>query len=222
MTHWKGAACGVALLALTASAAHAQIFLADYQGLDYVYPGGVFQVGSNYEAVSFLTVWNDSLLLGLDNAVNEYTCVMHDLVISNVFEAFGVRIVDFTGGVIDLVEDPLAGGTAGAYDPNPPNATVPAHFLDGTVLLTGTFVNFQIVEDLGTGLGTIDATLNWTGGSQLVNIPVELRGGWVLAGTNSTPQLPAGYVWQVDGELLIIPPTATRATSWGGLKALYR
>jgi hypothetical protein len=222
MPHWRGLACGLAAVLLLAPAAHAQIFLADYQGMDYVWPGSEFQINSWYESVSLVTSWNDGLLLGLDDGVNEYTLVMYGLRVTNVVDVPGFRSITCSGGTIDLLEDSIAGGTAATFDPNPPNGTVPGNFLDGTLLLRGSFLSFDILVFTASGLGSIEATLNWTGGTQYTNLPEELRGGWVLEGTNSNVTLPDGYMWQVDGELYIVPPTRTENSSWGNLKSLYR
>jgi len=71
--------------------------------------------------------------------------------------------------------------------------------------------------------GSFEANYQVVGGSQLGNIPVNLRSGWTFAGATSNElDIPAGYAHQIDGQVFVEEVVPAKPTSWGALKANYR
>jgi hypothetical protein len=214
------------MLAAGPNGAAAQSPLYDYVGFDYEDPdpdsGQFGELGSGY--VGLGEVPNIFAPLVANQAANEYTYHINGLV-SLVSVPVGPFIVVTyaPGGFIDLYEDDRTLGTAAAYGINPPNGTAPSDFIDGTLMLRGKLTNFQFVYNTGTGSGSFEATFEAVGGAQLGNIPANQRTGWTFAGVTSNDlDIPAGYDHQVDGQVFLDRPTATRSTTLGRLKADYR
>ena len=114
-----------------------------------------------------------------------------------------------------------AGGTPFDYGINPPNATAPSTFEDGLLMLGGAFEHFTIVTNMTTGVSTLDGVLNLDDGDQLDNIPADQMEGWAFAGQGwDLPDIPEGYIWQIDGEVYIAS-VATESVSWGSVKSLF-
>lgn len=206
-------------------AARAQSLLFDYLGFDYESPNPdpltFGEPGSSY--VGLGTVPNLFAPLVSNTVDNEYTYVMQGLVPTGV-QVFGqFRIIDYGPGTITLYEDPKLGGTTADYGNAPPNGVAPATFTDGTPILVGSLTSFQFVLDTVTGSGSFEAVFTVTGGSQLVNFPLNQRKGWTFSGaTSNALNIPAGYAHQIDGQTFLDAPVAARRTSWGQLKAGYR
>jgi hypothetical protein len=218
-------AVALALTTVTASRAEAPLLLFDYLGFDYESPNPnasiIGEVGSGYAGVG--TVPNLFAPLVFDHANKQYTYVFSGL-ISTARNQFGdFVVVDYSSGNLSVYEDARVGGTAPMYGVNPPNATVPGNFADGTLYLTGTLTNFQVVFNVNNNSGSFNSDFTATGGSQLGNIPPGDRAGWTFAGaTGNATNIPLGYVYQVDGQVFLTKPTLTRPSTWGGVKALYR
>jgi hypothetical protein len=217
----------VVLACATASAPRAEeaLLLFDYVGFDYESPNpsaATFgEIGSGYVSVG--TVENLFAPLLFNEAVNRYTYVIDNLtsVARNVYGDFVV--VDYSVGSLRVYEDDLSSGTAPLYGVNPPNATSPANFSDGTLYLEGTLTNFQIIINLTNNSGSFNSDFTATGGSQIGNIPVADRDGWQFSGlTGNATNIPLGYEHQVDGQVFLSKPTSTRSSTWGNVKSLYR
>lgn len=217
----------VVLALAPAARVHAEeaLLLFDYLGFDYespdLAPSTFGEVGSGYNGVG--TVPNLFAPLVPDEVTKQYTYVFSGLTSTarNVFGDFVV--VDYSGGTLSVYEDALVGGTDPLYGVNPPNATSPGNFADGTLFLQGTLSNFQIVFSLSSNSGSFNSDFTATGGSQIGNIPPSDRDGWTFAGvTGNATNIPLGYVHQVDGQVFLTKPTLTHSSTWGGLKALYR
>jgi hypothetical protein len=217
------AACAVSAVV---PAVRAQSLLFDYVGFDYEAPNpnpGVFgEPGSGY--VGLGTVPGVFAPLVSNPALNEYTYVMQGLSpISNVPLGGPFVKIDYGPGTITLYEDARSGGTTADYGVDPPNATAPASFTDGTAILVGALTSFEIVLDTSNGTGSFDAVFTVTGGSQLGNFPLNQRVGWTFSGsTGNALNIPHGYAHQCDGQTFLNAPTAARRVSWGHLKAGYR
>lgn len=207
-------------------AAHAQSLLFDYVGFDYESPDPdplqFGEAGSGY--VGLGTVPFLFAPLTSNTTANEYTYVMNGLTPSGPPQVFGqFRIISYSTGTITLYEDARLGGTTADFDTNPPSTLAPATFTDGTAILIGTLTNFQFVLDTSAGSGSFEAVFNVTGGTQLVNFPLNQRKGWTFSGaTTNALNIPAGYAHQIDGQTFLDAPSAARRTSWGQLKAGYR
>lgn len=218
-------AVALALTAASTSGAEEALLLFDYVGFDYESPdpnASMFgEVGSGYNGVG--SVPNIFFPLVPDEATKQYTYVFSGLA-STARAVYGdFVVVDYAGGVLSVYEDDLAGGTDPLYGVNPPNATAPGNFADGTLFLEGTLSNFQIVFNTSNGSGSFNSDFIATGGSQLGSIPPSDRDGWTFSGiTGNATNIPLGYVHQVDGQVFLTKPTLTLPSTWGGVKALYR
>lgn len=119
---------------------------------------------------------------------------------------------------------------------NPPNATVPATFTDGLLVLAGRFqsltVTFirrnsdQVVLSGNADSGQPSVTNGvWVAGNSLALVspsgqpcPFRVTGGW-LARAGS---FPAGYSAHFDGKIDIDCPTPAEPATWGRIKGVYR
>jgi len=215
-----------ALLAALAIAApvKADTLLFDYVGFDYESPDpspGTFgEAGSGYVGLGIVPGLFAPLVA--DTTTYEYTYLLSGLTPLTTTTIGSYIIVDYSVGTLSIYEDSKTSGTASDYGTLPPNATAPASFSDGTLYLTGTLAGFQFVYNNATNTGSYNATFTVTGGSQLVNFPLYQRDGWTFAGASGNAlNIPDGYLHQVDGQNFL-GPVPTRASSWGGIKTLYR
>lgn len=121
-----------------------------------------------------------------------------------------------------------------AFGVNPPNATAPASFIDGALVLVGNFekltVTFGRLVSNGTVLGgNADSgdppNGTWVGGSALPLVsagghpcPFRVTGGWLARPGN----FPTGYTANFDGKIDIDCPTPAQSSTWGRIKGTYR
>ena len=137
----------------------------------------------------------------------------------------------YTGGNIQI----WAGSPRdAAFGTNPPNATVPSTFVNGSLFLAGVIptVTVTVTRFNSTGAyanGNIDSgdppNGLWTGGSAIGLLsaggnpcPFRLTGGWDMR-----PQdVLTGYVAQYDGKIDLNCPTPTLPSTWGKIKGSYR
>ena len=215
-----------ALMVVPASAQ--QISLMQFSGYDFFWPGALGDAGSCYSAATCVTTF-DNYLVG-DFVNNEYTLYIapsYNLcwTATNPGASTDTHFYMPSGGPATVVvyEDAIATGTAKDYGINPPNLQE-STFLDGTLILSGEIVGQVVIVEFTSGPnmgnGTLVATVNWNGGSQLSNIPVDERlQSLTLAGLTFQPlDGPEGYTWQVDGQSFTEPSTAVENTTWGSLK----
>jgi len=209
----------------TPTAQAATLFI-DYFGYDYESPNpnpGTFgEPGSVYNSLG--PAPNLFAPLVPDTLNNQYTYYFTNLNAINV-QSFGTfLVIDYApNGLFQVWEDSKGGGTAYDFGTNPPNATAPSTFTDGTLFVQGSIDQFQVVINLATGSGSFDANFTMTGGSQLVNVPANQRTGWTFAGTTANEiNRPIGYDHQVDGQIFLNEPVPAQAKSWGAIKARYR
>ena len=80
---------------------------------------------------------------------------------------------NYSGGTIQIYEDLSPDHD---YGINPPNATAPSTFADGTLLLSGNFTRFVVQTNDFTQfqVGNAEGDINWNGGS-LINLTVDRR-----------------------------------------------
>lgn len=224
MKSFPSVAAGFLLAAaLWAAPASAVSLLADYRGYDYEpnHPGpGFGDIGNTYEVVA--TVPQLGAPLTFNFGINEYTCVLTGLTSVSKMALGTFDIIGYSGGTLSVYCDALLGGTVATYGVNPPNATAPSSFTDGTTILVGNLTNFQLVYDNSTQTGSFEGDLNFTGGSQIGNFPSNQRSGWTFAGvTSNSPITPTGYKHQVDGSVYLDNPVPVQASTWSGIKGLY-
>jgi hypothetical protein len=213
------------LMAATASPAAAQLLLLDYVGFDYESPNPnasqFGEVGSGYVGVG--TVENLFAPLVTNTTINEYTYVISGLTSTSRSVYGDFVVVDYSAGMLRVYEQARSGGTPAQYGVQPPNATVPGNFTDGTLILEGSLTNFQVVFSSLNNSGSYNSEFTVTGGSQYGNIPPTDLTGWTFSGaTGNALNIPLGYAHQIDGQVFLENATPTRGASWGVLKALYR
>lgn len=219
----------VALFALgTAGArmADAQLLLVDYVGFDYEDPDPdplqFGEAGSGYVGVG--EVPGVFAPLVSDPANNEYSYLISGLLQTNrqVFGTF--LVIDYAPGTLSVYEDSKTLGTPLTYGINPPNATAPSTFIDGTQILTGALTSFRFVFNTANGTGSYEGNFEALGGTQIGLIPLNQRKGWTFAGaTSNSTGIPQGYYHQIDGQVFLDnTPVPAHPTSWGALKAKYR
>lgn len=216
-----------------AAQAHAQDHvLFAFTGFDYQDPNsntnpdpefGYLDVGEGYKTVGFVTSVGSELDPYTDFTVNEYTFHAFNLTVASRVYFGGFIQVDFNnGGRARYFEDPISGGTHGVYGINPPNATSPSRFIDGTLQLGGSVSSFVLTYDFNLGQGNTNGSMNLDEGVQLIYVPIH--NGWTLAGLAGRPNgtVPDGYDNQISGECRIPDATPTTHRTWGAVKALYR
>ena len=217
-------ALSASLLMAFATAVTADTLLFDYLGFDYENPdpnpAAFGEPGSSYVGIG--TVPGLFSPLTADTTQFQYTYVLSGLTPVNTV-AFGTYvIVDYSPGTLSIYEDSKFSGTGADYGNFPPNATAPSSFTDGTLFLTGTLNAFQFVYNSATNSGSYNASYTITGGSQIVNFPINQRDGWTFAGASGNAlSTPDGYLHQVDGQNFLGAVPA-RQSSWGRIKASYR
>ena len=187
-------------------------------------------IGGEFKMVGIVSMFDDPLqFLNANDPTKEYTFYLHGL-ISQGTVAGGPPATTFyethyTGGVIELYED--TSPEPAAFDPNPPNATVPANFTDGTLILHGTFSSFVVQANNFTAydVGNIEGNITWDGGTLLDHmrrVGGELCPGLFTGGSTWYPTLiPPGYIYRHDGKIDLQCPTPTQKSTWGSIKALY-
>lgn len=203
--------------------ASAVSLLADYRGYDYeptrVGPG-FGDVGNTYAVLA--TSPELGAPLTYDFSLNQYTVTISGLTSVSKMSLGTFDIIGYAGGTVNVYCDLLLGGTAANYGVNPPNATAPSSFNDGTNILSGSLSNFQVVFDNATRTGSFEGDLTFNGGTQIGNFPTNQRSGWTFAGvTGNSPITPQGYLHQVDGSVYLDNPVPVQASTWSGVKALY-
>jgi hypothetical protein len=220
-----------AAMTVLAVPAHAQReFLCGFTGFDYLAPQGpgggpaiptpFLSNGDGYRAVGFVTAFSPvftGLLSGAEHTfyLSDATVVSSSF-INNTLEVFFLPHARF-----DVYEDPANNAV---YGINPPSATSPSSFTDGTLLIGADVNQLSLVYDYDSAQGNFDGTATLDTGSDLSLIPLSRRSGWVMSGQAGFPNatVPAGYVNQIDGQVEIPSVTPAAHKSWGALKALYR
>jgi len=217
-----------------ASRAHADQLLFGFTGFDYQDPNPsstYLDLGEGYNVLGFVTSVGPLLDPYFDSSVNEYTIQIHNLSVNARFFTFPNLTVTFTnGGRASYFADPHSGGTPANYGINPPNATAPSTFIDGSMRITGSVDNFVLTYNFTTNQGNFAGNMTVDGGADAIYVPADVRSGWILGGLagnglSGPPNVPVptGYDHQVSGECR--HPDATTTTShatWGAVKALYR
>jgi hypothetical protein len=214
-----------ALFAAAPRTAHAQQLLIDYVGFDYEDPNpdpsGFGELNSGYVGIG--EVPNIFAPLVADPTNNYYTYYVSGATAIARQDFGDFVIVDYGTGTLSVFEDSKTSGTLAVYGTNPPNATAPSTFTDGTMILQGTLTNFRVVFSTFSNAGSYEGNLDVNGGSQLSLIPEDQRQGWTFSGfTGNATSIAPGYVHQVDGQVFLQEPTPAKPASWGMIKARYR
>jgi hypothetical protein len=204
--------------------------LISFTGFDYQDPnpsGTYLDLGEGYKVVGFVTSAGPLLTPWIDFSSYEYTIYIRDLTVNGRFFTFPNLTVTFANngrGSYYRDDFDFNGGTAATYGINPPNATAPSTFIDGSERLTGDVDNMVLVYNFSTSQGNFAGNMTIDGGPDDIYVPVSQRSGWVLGGLLGppNPSIPTGYDHQVDGECRIPGKTPAAHKTWGALKALYR
>jgi len=216
---------GLGLVATRPLAARADTLFVFYVGYDYESPNPVpstfGEPGSQYWALGAALDMGAPLVP--DTTSNEYTFAIPGLTPVNVQNFGSFIVIDYAPGPMQVFEDSKTSGTPSQFGINPPNATAPSSFMDGSLFVQGTLSNFQIVLNTSTGSGSFNANYTVDGGSQLANVPANQRTGWTFAGVTSNEiNRPTGYGHQVVGQVFLNSPVPASIKSWGAVKAQYR
>jgi hypothetical protein len=207
-----------------------------FTGFDYQDPNTVLgptldhsdylAVGEGYKVDGFVTQFGPLLTPYVDPSTYQYTNHLFNLTVATHSYFAGFFEADFAnGGRARYYADPLSGGTAADYGINPPNATSPSTFIDGSMRLGGNIDNFilTINFNVSPATGSFSGNMSLDEGPDLIYVPVPERSGWTIGGTAGppNPSVPTGYDNQVTGECKIVAVPTSHAT-WGAIKALYR
>lgn len=159
--------------------------------------------------------------LNAADPTREYTFVLYGL-ISQGTVALGppattIYETHYTGGTFELYEDL---SPESVFAPFPPNI---ADFVDGTLLLSGSFTSFYIQSNNFTAFqtGNIEGAISWSGGS----LVERLHGctGLFTGGMTWRPSVVfPGYLFRHDGKMDAQCPTPANGSTWGRIKSLYR
>lgn len=220
---------GVAVGVLIAGApVSAQQVLLDWGpncfGWETDYADHISNPGSQLTLLGRIDVFYEPLD-GLDPDTFEYTFVFEGLVSQGTQVTGGIIFdTDYAGGTFKIYEDATPDF---AFGVNPPNATAPSSFMDGTLILEGTLSDFHVtLIDNGSPPGaTGTATANWavTGGS-LIDLMEGAFGPMLGAWTDdpAVVPIPAGYTCHLDGKFDLEGGTPVETGTWGSIKMLYR
>jgi len=217
-----------------AARANADQLLFGFTGFDYQDPnfsGTYLDLGEGYNVLGFITSVGPLLDPYVDLTVDENTLQVHNLtVIARFFASPNLTVQFANGGRATYYRDPKVGGASHAdYGVNPPNATAPSTFIDGSMRLTGSVDNFVLTYNFTTNQGNFAGNMTIDGGPDQIYIPPDAYAGWILGGLagnglSGPPNVPVpqGYDHQVSGECRHPDVTPTTSSTWGALKALYR
>lgn len=209
---------GLGLLAALAMPAGAQYADIDYLG--YSWEDGGFPP-SNPGDVLELVVAADFCdpVFGVDLMMTELTFYAYGMVSTGEFDmGGGITMIAYTGGTLEIWMDPAKNADFGI---NPPNATVPSTFTDGTLFFEGAFTDFALFL-AADGSGSFEGNLDGLDGMILSQVCAGCAYTW---GGAFTPQsgafVPEGYDLQIDGVFEIDISVPETEATWGSVKALY-
>lgn len=227
-------AAAVAVLIGGAGVAHAAGPMIDWDPAYVWQTGGTptnLPAGGELKVVGIISHFDNPLGdLNANDPTKEYTFYVHGMtslgtVVSGP-PTLTLYETHYTGGTIEIYEDTTP--EPATFAPNPPNATVPAYFTDGTLLLSGTVSNMTVQSNNFTPLqtGNMEGDITWTGGSLLTRTygagttkcPGLFTGGITWRST----VVPAGYLFRHAGKIDLQCVVAAKGSTWGRLKQLYR
>jgi hypothetical protein len=215
--------------------AQSDVFLLGFAGFDYESPNNVpgpdstfyLNVGEGYSTLGFVTAFGTYLAPYVNSTTNEYTYHYYDLTVDTyLFDGSSLMVTFINPGRGRFFEDSKATGTAAAYGVAPPNATAPARFIDGSLILGGRIDELVLWYDFNPDApqGGFVGKITLDEGTLLSQVPPSQRDGWTLAGLagRPNPSVPVGYDHQISGECRIPGSVPASHQTWGALKALYR
>jgi hypothetical protein len=154
----------------------------------------------------------------VDFTNNEYTFYFQSTITGMVPGPVTTEIF-YANTTFTIYEDPAKNGD---YGTSPPNGTSPSTFQDGTIILTGEFIDIVRLDyNFGFPEPTVMGIINFTGGTKLGEM-TEGGDNWIFhAGLSSMiPGIPVGY--QKNWSCKIIKGTVpTEHTTWGDIKSIF-
>ncbi len=189
-------------------------------------------VGNTMTMVSQISLWCAPFgALNPNDPLREYTVVITGVSNGTTTAPFGSSGTKYTtlytGGSFAVYEGSPRNAPAPTSMPsNPPNATVPSTYQDGTVILAGA-VDSLVTTITKSSFGTVNGSfrgnytvLSGSGSSQLC----QAKGGvGLMDGLWAVSGLPTGYMAHPNGKFdAPACPVSTTPSTWGKIKALYR
>lgn len=155
----------------------------------------------------------------VDLVANELTFYMYGLEsIGQVDLGDGTLLIEYLGGWLDIYRDPQKNAEWGI---NPPNATLPSTFTDGSLFFRGPFIDLTVVL-YTDGTGEYVGNLNGLEGEILEMACTGCV--FTFGGTfrrDAGAQIPEGFDLQVVGTLEVDEAVSTQNSSWSSVKALF-
>lgn len=221
MSRWfmRMSACTAILCFFALPVMAQQVILLDYSGFAYE-TGGIphSDPGDVLVITGVATMLDD--LFGVDLGVSEATVYIYGLSSTGeVVDGYGNLLIGYTGGSIEVYEDPSNDHDWGI---NPPNAEL-ATFQNGTLLFSGNFTDFNLTLT-PSGAGGYSGNIDGVGGTvaNLCDGSADCAYTFGGAFTKDTgAQIPDGYDLQIDGTLEVDAAVPVDDTSFGAIKALY-
>src|SRR4030095_802964 len=224
--------CSLAVLAAPSRAASPNdIFLLGFTGFDYENPDPLpstyLALGEGYKAVGLVTSVGPLLVPDYDTDLYEYTFYLFNLTVNaRTFDVPSQTLVVGFGdnGRARYYEDFVVGGTPHNYGVNPPNATAPSTFTDGTLVLGGDVDQFALFYDFIANQGFYSGQMTQDEGLFFDLGYVNPVGGWTLGGLlgRRNRSIPTGYDNQISGECVLRQPDPAAHATWGAIKKMYR
>jgi len=176
--------------------------------------------GSEMKIVGTVSKFDGPLaFLNPTMGTTEYTFFVHNLISTGTAPFPPFYITVYNGGNIEIYADNAKNATFAPL----PSPLVPATFIDGTLILSGTMNNFNTQTNTITphNTGVAEGNISWTGGSlyDLVSqCPALFTGGLTWFPDVMIP----GYLFRHDGKIDHECPTPTQQGTWGRIKSIYR
>lgn len=208
--------------AVMTRASQAQDAVIDYIGFaweDGRFPNSV--PGDKFNLVAVVDNIDPRFGINLNN--EEVTLWVTDLISTGqVDQGGGIFSVSYTGGALQLWRDPSMNHL---YGSDPPNATAPSTFKNGSLLLGGSLSDFFLFFDISTRSGAYEANVNFDSGSGLGTLGQISATGYTFGGVldpeASRNQVPNGYDLSIDGVVQVNVQVGVERTTWGAMKELY-
>lgn len=204
------------LILVFALPAYAQISQIDYIGYGWETSQPLKAVGDEFHFLGVADYVDP--IFSVDLGVEELTLHAYGLLVASSVDLGGVQMVTYVGGYMEIYQDTSNNADWGI---NPPNATAPSSFADGTLFFAGEFTD-MVMFFSPDGTGTFEGNLDGISGTMIDTSCTGCVYTWGGAFDGSSgAQLIEGYSLQVDGVLEIDAAVSTDATTWDSVKALY-
>ncbi len=210
---------GTLLVFLLALPAAGQVYSIDYLGYGWEQTPTPGKVAGDELIITSVADGVDAAF-GVDLGTEEMTLHIYGLISDGPVDMGGYNVTNYSGGIMDIYEDPAMNADWGTF---PPNATSPGTFTEGSLFFRGSFTSFTMTFDPSGSFGGFQAYLDGIAGSVInamcTNCVYTWGGAFTLA---SGVYVPDGYSLQIDGTFEIDSAVDTETTSWGSVKALFK